>query len=213
MQRVSKSLGGRVALVTGAGRGAGRAIALAEAGARVALIDVNPDALQGTANEIAGAGGQAWAHAADVGNKMAVQTAIYQVLEKWGRVDILVNAARVAPSRPALTLGEWEWSQDHLEMEPDAGRESQGRVSGGADGGQGDERGRRWYHSQVVRPVETGAHAAVHAGRAGLVGLTEALAAEWAPLGIKVEVVEELHPEQAAANVLWRCDVGYRSQC
>lgn len=179
---MSGSLGGRVALVTGAGRGPGRAIALAlaGAGASVGLIDVNPDGLQRTADEIARLGGQASAHATDVGNKVAVQTAIYQVLEKWGRVDLLVNAAHVAPRRPALTLGEWEWNRALEVNLKGAFLAAQTAARAMKESGGG-------IILNVVRPAEAGAHAAVRASRAGLIGLTEALAAEWAEHGVRVE--------------------------
>src|SRR3972149_2414698 len=89
----------RVALVPGAGRGPGRAIALAlgRAGAHVVAMDVNPDSAQRTADEISQSGGSASAQVVDVSNKLAVQTMIYAVLEQHARVDILVNAAHVPP--------------------------------------------------------------------------------------------------------------------
>src|SRR5215470_6457923 len=99
-----------LALVTGAGRGTGRAIALAlgAAGRRVAAIDVNPDGAERTAAEL-GALGKALV--ADVSNKMAVQTLLYQLLEAGERLALLVNAAHVAPGSAALSMDEWEWNR------------------------------------------------------------------------------------------------------
>jgi 2-[hydroxy(phenyl)methyl]-succinyl-CoA dehydrogenase BbsD subunit len=103
----------RVVLVTGAGRGFGRTLAerFARAGASVVANDVNPDACAATARAITDSGGRARAIAADVANKMAVQTMHYEILETWERVDVLINNARVEPAGAALTLDEWAWDR------------------------------------------------------------------------------------------------------
>jgi 3-oxoacyl-[acyl-carrier protein] reductase len=105
---MSTDLSGKIALVTGAGRGIGRAIAsgLARAGATVAVNDINPDACERVAAELAPASA---AFHADVSNKHAVQAMIDGVLERWGRLDILVNNAGVEPHASLLTLDEWDW--------------------------------------------------------------------------------------------------------
>ena len=183
----------RIALVTGAGRGIGQASALAlgQAGARVAVVDVNPDSAQRTANSIVGAGGVAVAHTADVSNKLAVQTLLYAVLEQWERIDLLVNAAHVMPDSSALKLDEWEWNRvlDVNLKGPFLVSQTAARAMKETGGG---------LMLNVLRPIEASPHAAVRAAREGLLGLTAALAAEWGAFGVRVEAVE---PNQLLSRV------------
>ena len=100
----------KVVLVTGAGRGIGRAIALAFAreGAQVAANDLTPVNLDQT---IASADGRATAYLADVAMRPAAQAMVEQVREAFGRIDILVNNAGVEPHGSLLTLDEWDWGR------------------------------------------------------------------------------------------------------
>ena len=103
----------QVVLITGAGRGIGKAIALAfaQAGARVAVNDINPDSCVKTADEISASGGQAVACHADVANKLAVQAMLIDLEDRWGRVDVLINNAGVEPHQPTVQLDEWDWNR------------------------------------------------------------------------------------------------------
>lgn len=103
----------QVVLVTGAGRGIGRAIALAFAreGARVAVNDINPDTCEAVAQEIRSGGGQAAAFHADVANKLAVQSMLIDLEDRWGRVDVLINNAGVEPHKSIVQLDEWDWNR------------------------------------------------------------------------------------------------------
>ncbi|CAG1773121.1 3-oxoacyl-[acyl-carrier protein] reductase [uncultured bacterium] len=103
----------QVVLVTGAGRGIGKAIALAFAreGAKVAVNDINPDSCEATANEIKALGGEAAACHADVSNKLAVQAMLIDLEDRWGRVDVLINNAGVEPHKPIVQLDEWDWNR------------------------------------------------------------------------------------------------------
>ena len=87
----------RVAIVTGAGGGLGRAhaLALAERGARVMVNDLGASAAQAVADEISAAGGQALAFAGSVTDVAAVAAMVAQAMAAWGRVDILVNNAGI----------------------------------------------------------------------------------------------------------------------
>lgn len=196
-------MSGGLALVTGAGRGSGRAAALAlgAAGARVAAIDVNPDAAERTAAEI-GAG--ATAHVADVSNKMAVQSLLYALLEADERLELLVNAAHIAPGSSALKMDEWEWNRTVDVNLKGAFLMSQTVARAMKETGGG-------LILNLLRPGDS-THAAVRAARAGLVGLSEALRAEWAPYGVRVEVLETgADPAQTAAEVVRRRQAKWKS--
>lgn len=97
-------LSGRVALVTGAGRGNGRAIArsLADHGARVAVNDLEDDPAAETVELISEAGGTAAAFVADVSEADAVDSMVDDVVEELGPVDILVNNAGIGAAGPFL---------------------------------------------------------------------------------------------------------------
>jgi NAD(P)-dependent dehydrogenase (short-subunit alcohol dehydrogenase family) len=114
------SLEGKVALVTGAGRGIGRehALALAEAGARVVVNDVGAslagegsDATpaQSVVNEIVAAGGEAVASYDDVSDFEAAEQMIRRAIDRFGGLDILVNNAGILRDRMLVNMSEHEW--------------------------------------------------------------------------------------------------------
>ncbi len=97
-----RELQGKVAVVTGASSGVGRAIAraFAEAGANVGLIARNAEALDNAAREVRACGGDALALPLDVADAAAVDGAAAQVVERWGHIDIWVNDAMVSVFSP-----------------------------------------------------------------------------------------------------------------
>jgi NAD(P)-dependent dehydrogenase (short-subunit alcohol dehydrogenase family) len=114
------SLDGKVALVTGAGRGIGRehALALAEAGAKVVVNDLggslsgegtDSTPAQSVVNEIVAAGGEAVANYDDVSDFAAAEHMIQRAIERYGALDILVNNAGILRDRMLVNMTEDEW--------------------------------------------------------------------------------------------------------
>jgi 3-oxoacyl-[acyl-carrier protein] reductase len=105
------NLAGRVALVTGASQGIGRACALklAQCGANVALVARNQQKLEDLAREIAQAGGSALAFVADVENEDQVKAAFKAVLAEFGKIDILVNNAGITRDQLIMRMKRADW--------------------------------------------------------------------------------------------------------
>jgi 3-oxoacyl-[acyl-carrier protein] reductase len=107
------SMRGRVALVTGAGRGIGAATAclLARAGAQVALLDRDGAGVTRTAEEIAVAGGEALPFPQDITDAFQVERIFDRVVEDWGRLDILVNNAGIVRDAALEDVADEDWAE------------------------------------------------------------------------------------------------------
>jgi 3-oxoacyl-[acyl-carrier protein] reductase len=105
------NLSGRVALVTGASQGIGRACALklAEAGAAVALAARNQEKLEELATAITAKGGQAASFAMDVGDEQQIKAGCKAALEKFGKIDILLNNAGINRDQLVMRLKRADW--------------------------------------------------------------------------------------------------------
>src|SRR4029077_2195262 len=109
---MTQELSGRVAIVTGAGRNIGRAIALALADGGAAVVvnaRSNVQEAEAAAGEIERAGGKALAVTADVADAEAVASMVDNAVSRFGRIDILVNnaAVRAEQAFEAMTLADW----------------------------------------------------------------------------------------------------------
>jgi NAD(P)-dependent dehydrogenase (short-subunit alcohol dehydrogenase family) len=178
----------KVVLVTGAGRGIGRALAtgFARRGARVAANDLAPGGLDKTVEAIRSEGGTAEAFVADVANKLQIQTMIEEIRDSFGRIDILINNAGVEPHASLLELDEYDWDRTlavNLKG-PFLTMQSVGRVMADEGGGV----------MVNVASIAGRAHglkdrAAYVASKSGLIGLTREAARELAAVGIRVNAV------------------------
>jgi len=104
-------LTGKVALVVGAGSPLGSAAAelLAAEGAWVGANDWSPTAAEKVVAAISSAGGKAQAFPGDASKKLAFQSTLEHIVEKKGKIDLLINAASVQPQASLLELDEWDW--------------------------------------------------------------------------------------------------------
>ncbi|MGH2405232.1 MAG: SDR family NAD(P)-dependent oxidoreductase [bacterium] len=104
---------GRVAIVTGAGQGIGKAIALrlAQDGADVVVAEYNSESAAGSAAEIQALGRRASAYLLDVASAAAVRQMVDAIVEQYGHIDILVNNAGVTRTQPMLEVTEGDWDR------------------------------------------------------------------------------------------------------
>ncbi len=212
----------RIAMVTGGGTGIGRAISLgfAREGAKVLIATEKRTfaAAQKTAEEIRSSGGDALALEMDLTNAPQIKEAVKQAIEKYGRIEILVNNAAVYPATPFLAITEEEWLRvidinlngvfrlTQL-VAKDMVEKRYGKIINVASG-------------QALLGIPLMSH--YTAAKGGLIALTKALASEFSPHGINVNAfapslthtigVEEVLPKEffdalGNAVALGRCGV------
>jgi gluconate 5-dehydrogenase len=182
-------LTGKSAIVTGASSGLGKgfALALAEAGANVAVFARRADKLEETRKELAALGSDAIAVSCDVTDNDAIKRAVAEVHAKYGRIDILVNNAGVATAAPAENHTDEEWLRvinTNLNAVFFMAREV-GRIMIAQEYGKIINIGS--IHSTVAIPNLP--IAAYCATKGGVLMLTKELAVEWAKHNITVNAI------------------------
>ena len=180
-------LAGRKALVTGASRGIGRAIAiaLAEEGADVALLATSAELLQGVAEEVRGLGRQAVALPVDLRSSEAVKAAVEQAVETLGGLDIVVNNAGITADQLFLRHKDEDW-----ERVLDVNLTGAFRVTKSAARALlKSKAGRVINLTSVVGLTGNPGQASYCASKAGLIGFTKSLAKELASRGVTVNAI------------------------
>ena len=180
----------KVAVVTGAGRGLGRSmsLALAQAGANLAVLDVVRDSVEAVAEEVQALGREVLATQVDVGDSRQVRGAVAQVVKHFGGIHVLVNNAGVTSGSPFENLDESDW--DHVL-----------RVNL-----SGVFHCSKWVARQLIQQSGGGSiinmasmsglignrggnNSHYCASKGGVIALTRSLAVEWAPYRIRVNAI------------------------
>jgi NAD(P)-dependent dehydrogenase (short-subunit alcohol dehydrogenase family) len=182
-------LDGRIALVTGGAQGIGEAycFALGEAGAKIAIVDINLRGAEETAQRLEAKGISAMALKADVTNPDDVGSMVKTIINKWGELTIGVNNAGIGIWRDALTQDFSEWRKI-LAINLDAVF-----LCARAEAGDMAKKG----YGKIINTASMSAHisntpqnqSAYNTSKAGVLHLTRSLAAEWAPKNIMVNSI------------------------
>ena len=215
-------LGGKVAIVTGAGRGIGKTLALglARHGADVVAVSRTLPQVESVASEIAALGRKGIALKVDTSSKADVDRMVAKTLEGWGRVDVLVNNAGIDIIKPAVDYTEAEWDQiidinlkGYFLCAQAAGREMirQGR-------------GSILMNSSIAGSIGLNWLVPYASAKGGVNQLTRTLAVEWARHGVRVNAfspayfenvmqgAEQIHNEEKERHIREWTPMGRRGK-
>lgn len=180
-------LQGHVALITGAGRGIGKAIALrfAREGADIAVLDLNGESAQQTGEEISALGRRVFVKAVDVGDYDHIQATVHEAAVSLGKLDICVNNAGIAKAQPFLEITRENWER-HLHVHlfgsfycaqaaaREMAKQKYGRIVNIAS------------VAGLMGPIDLAPYGAA---KAGIIGLVHAAALDLADYGITINAI------------------------
>lgn len=194
-------LNGKVAIITGAKQGMGKthALTLARAGAKVVLADISQEECQLVADEIKKQRGEAIAVKCDVSQKAEVDNLISEALKKFGKIDILVNNAGICPFQPFLEMPEQNFQKvidvnlkGYFLMAQAAAKEMAKNPPVQSPSGNVADKGAIVNIASIAMgQVGVGFAGLTHycASKGGIVAMSEAMALELAPIGVRVNCI------------------------
>ena len=192
-------LTGRVAIVTGGGRGLGRTIALglADHGADVVVVSRTMEQVERVAGEIQGKGRKALALRVDTSRKADVDAMVSRALDRWGRIDVLVNNAGIDIIKPAVDYAEAEWDQildinlkGYFLCAQAVGRQMIAQRSGSI-----------LMNGSIAGSVGIKGLTPYASAKGGVDQLARTLAVEWAPHNVRVNVFAPAYFENVMQGV------------
>ena len=192
---------GKVAIITGGGRGIGRAVAieLASLGAKVVLASRTAAELEEVVKEIKSAGGEAVAQPTDLMSSEQISALVAAAVNVYGRLDILINNAARSFMRPLMELREDGWDKIF-----GVNCKAVFLLSRAAAKIMAEKDGGKIVNISTVGAVRGGAGMAVyHTSKAALNMLTKCMAVEWAPLNVNVNGVGPGLTKTAFSQPLW----------
>jgi NAD(P)-dependent dehydrogenase (short-subunit alcohol dehydrogenase family) len=181
-------LADQVCIVSGAGQGLGRTVALemASEGAKVALLERNADTVRQVAAEIGGKGGRAEAYVLDITNYEAYAAAVADVLKKFGKIDVLVNNAAINPAIRTILEDRLEDWRRTIEINLEAVYMGSKLVAPHMVQRGG---GRIIHIASIQGFASSGGVGSYNAAKGGMIALTKSMAVELGPHNILVNAV------------------------
>jgi NAD(P)-dependent dehydrogenase (short-subunit alcohol dehydrogenase family) len=182
-------LDGKTALITGAAQGIGRAFAhaLGDAGAKIAVVDINDEAGKVVVSELEEKGIEAIYLHTDVTQSSEVETMVNRIIDKWGTLTIGINNAGIGSWKPAEDIEPELWSRI-MRLNQDAVffcSQAEARVM--KKSGYGKIINTASMSAHIANTPQDQAH--YNTSKAGVLHMTRSLAAEWAPYGIRVNSI------------------------